>query len=203
MVVAYSREELTAQSISVMLGYLAQRTDLCAKVLNREGQILAINRRGLDQLKLEESEICGRIWAEFWTGAEEAKARAAVEQAFEGTPAGFCGVFRGTGGETIWDVEIFPLEWAGGRVSTVLALSADVTNAGAADGGAETSEELLKRFGDALHAMSNVSAVSASSARILRRRGDGDPVMEELAKGLEEAAEKAAAAVSALKRELL
>ncbi len=201
MVVVYSNEEITAQSISVMLGYLAQRTDLCAKVLNRDGEIIAINRRGLELLRLDESEICGQIWTELWTGEESAKARAAVEQAFEGTPAGFCGVFRGGDRESIWDIEVFPLEWHEGKVSTVLALSADVTHAGAVE--SRSSDELLKRFGDALHAMSNISAVSASSARILRRRAEDDPLMEEIAKGLEEAARKAEAAVSALKRELL
>ncbi|WP_108258342.1 hypothetical protein [Mangrovicoccus ximenensis] len=56
---------------------------------------------------------------------------------------------------------------------------------------------------DALHAISNLSAVSVSSSRILRRRADDDPMAEELARGLEDAAAKAEAAVTALKRDIL
>ncbi|CUH75591.1 PAS domain-containing protein [Tropicibacter naphthalenivorans] len=193
----FHQEQLNAQAVSSMLGYLAQRSNVCAKVIGRDREIVAVNRRGLQLLQTEADDICGAVWTTFWQGDARAAAETALEQAFGGKPASFVGHFDLKGQDTVWEVDILPLEWAMGEVVSVIAISNNITATQAKDVEAET----LRTFSEALHAMANVVSVSSSSARLLRKRG-GDALTESLADGLAEAATRAQAQLEELRAAL-
>ncbi|MBT9386473.1 PAS domain-containing protein [Pseudooceanicola sp. CBS1P-1] len=200
MVVVFDPEKLTARSVSVMRDHLAQRNPLCATVLNRAGEVMAINRRGLDQFRLEEASVCGSTWSALWGGMAQERTEIAVAAAFEGSASRFRALYHGTPYPTLWDVEVLPLEWQDGQVLSALTVSTllEVSEAEAAEAG---PDPLMQRLGEALHAMANISGISASSANILRRNYD-DPMLAQLADGLEEAAERARHAIETVKRDL-
>ncbi|SPF78174.1 PAS domain-containing protein [Pseudoprimorskyibacter insulae] len=198
-----NKDSVSAQSISTMLGYVAQRSNVCAKVLNTDGEVVAINGRGLELLGVDRTDVCGQMWVAFWNGDARTLAENAVAKAFSGTPAHFSAEFSGTATPTTWEVEIFPLEWVAGEVASVLVVSANITALTAMDDGQDKALNLdvLKGLSEALHAMSNIASVSASSARLLRRKSD-DPVVAEIAASLDHAAVKAQAAITDLKQAL-
>ncbi|WP_353474588.1 PAS domain-containing protein [Salipiger sp. H15] len=203
MILAETNLEATA--LSTVLGYLAQRTTVCAKVLDRDGKVLAINRRGLELLNRDAEAICGQIWPSFWDGAERLNAEAALASAFDGKPASFVGkLVHARCGESLWDVEIVPLDWAEGKVARVLALSSLMSGI-APDGEparhALEDRQMLGSLSELFHTLSNLTAVSTSAANILRRGVDQDRA-DALADALTEAGERAAQAVESLRRQI-
>ncbi|WP_158515908.1 PAS domain-containing protein [Pararhodobacter sp. CCB-MM2] len=195
-----AQETLGASALSTVVGYLAQRTNVCAKVIDREGRVVAVNRRGLELLEAEADDVCGEVWAQFWTGDEQATAAGAVECAFAGKPNEFVGTFRSNGRLSAWEVECLPLEWEKGAVSKVLVLSsrmAEPIEATEAALATHPQAELLAKLSETLHAMTNVSTVSTSGANLLRRGVDGDRA-KILADALEDAGRRASAAIQEL-----
>lgn len=196
---------LEASALSTAMGYLAQRSTVCAKILDRDGKVMAINKRGLELLNVDAETICGQVWTTFWDGAERDKAEATVRSAFEGKPASFIGAFTGpTTGESIWEVEIVPLDWQDGEVNRVLALSSLMV--GQAPGGNRSEQtfedrKMLTSLSELFHTLSNLTAVTTSAANILRRGVDPERA-ETLADALTDAGEKAAAAVDSLRAQI-
>ena len=196
---------LEATALPTVMDYLAQRTTICAKVLDRGGKVLAVNKRGLELLNTDATAICGQIWTEFWHGAEREKAEATLASAFEGKPASFLGTFvHEHTGESTWDVEIVPLDWEDGKVARVLALSSFMSGT-APDGEraarAFEDREMLGSLSDLFHTLSNLTAVSTSAANILRRGVDQERA-DALAEALSAAGLQAAQAVESLRRKI-
>ncbi|WP_226625512.1 PAS domain-containing protein [Alloyangia pacifica] len=197
--------DLEATALSTVMGYLAQRTTVCAKVLDQDGKVVAVNKRGLELLDTDADAICGQVWTSFWEGEECAKAEAAIATALAGKPASFVGTFvHEHAGPSVWEVEIVPLDWKDGKVDRVLALSSFMS--GMAPSGRRTREDfedrqMLGSLSELFHTLNNLTAVSTSAANILRRGVDQDRA-EALAEALTEAGERAAQAVESLRRQV-
>lgn len=190
-------EQVSLQALALMQGHLAERSAVCAKVIDREGRVVGINRRGLEMLGIETEEICGKVWTGFWQGEEAAKAQEAVAAAFDGRSTGFTAAFYGTGRRTVWEIELLPLERAEDGVRSVLALSVDIT--ARADAAQAIDEPgLLGALNETLHAMANIATVSQSSSRLLPRAKD-ERIISEIASELSQAARRAQEAIADLR----
>lgn len=195
-----AQDSIGAEALSTVVGHLMQRSDVCAKVIDRDGQVTTINRRGLELLETTRDDICGQVWAAFWEGEDSAAAKAAVEVGLAGKPCEFVGTFRTGGVRTAWEIEILPLEWRDGVVQSLLVLSTRL--------GAPLEEGPLsaphpgvqaqRQLSEAFRALGAVADLSASGARQLRRgplEGEG---AEHLARALEEAGRRATQAIEDL-----
>lgn len=200
-----AKSTLETAALTTVMGYLAQRTTVCATVLSRDGEVLAVHGRGLELLNTDAKAICGQVWTEFWQGAEREKAAAALANALDGKPASFTGTFsQERGGESTWDVEIVPLDREDGHVTRVLALSSFIS--GTTHDGARADRDFGDRkmvgsLDELFHTLSNLTAVSTSAANILRRGVDQERA-DALAEALSEAGFQAAQALESLRRQI-
>ncbi|MBY6004989.1 PAS domain-containing protein [Salipiger bermudensis] len=193
-------EQVSLRALALMQGHLAERAAVCAKVIDREGKVVGINRRGLEMLGVESDDVCGKVWTGFWKGGEAIKAEEAVSDAFAGRSSAFTGEYFGTGQRTIWEIEVFPLERDEDGVRTILALSIDVTGRYAPEATIDEAG-LLGSLNETLHAMANIATVSQSSSRMLPRAKD-DRIITEIASELAQAARRAQDAISELRNAL-
>ncbi|WP_395747425.1 PAS domain-containing protein [Prosthecobacter sp.] len=101
----------------------------CIKVLDLEGRLISMSRRGQEMLGIEDFEpFVGTSWVDLWEGAEREAARAAVEKAAGGGIARMVGRTRNRRGDTKWfDVAISPIPDASGVAQRLLASSRDIT----------------------------------------------------------------------------
>ena len=195
-----SAEQVSLQALALMQGHLAERSAVCAKVIDRDGKVVGINRRGLEMLSVESGDICGKVWVDFWEGREAVKAQDALVAAFDGRPSAFTGDFFGSGARTVWEIEILPLERGEDGVRSVLALSVDVTERAEQERESDQTG-LLESLNETLHAMANIATVSQSSSRMLPRAKD-DKLIADIAAELAQAARKAQDAMSELRAAL-
>lgn len=181
-------------AVSSLMRHVVETSPVCAKVIDRHGRVVAVNRRGLDLLGINGDDICDRHWADMWSGTMKDVVAAAVERAFGGEPTSFRGPFRETDPDAVWDVSLFPLEWSGDRVETLVAVSVNLANVLKARDEREASEDLRT----ALHALGNLAAVGQSCARLLRRSSE-DPAVLEIAEGLLAATEEARRTIASIR----
>lgn len=191
---------VSAHAISTMLGHVAQRSNVCAKVIDAQGEIIAVNRRGLELLNADQTDVCGAVWTCFWDGDEKDRAEAVLSKAFTGKPAKFTGEFFGTGERTVWDVEAFPLDWREDQVVSVLVVSRQLP---VIDDflAPEKDDDMQERLSDVLHTLCNIANVNASCARMLNRAPNPDRLAQ-IASALETNAGKANEALAALQKAL-
>lgn len=164
---------LNTSAISTIVGYLAQRTNVCAKVLDRAGNVVAINKRGLELLDIDAEQICGKVWTNFWEGENRQRAETAVAATFAGSPTTFVANFSDGRSHSTWEVELFPCDWDEGAVSRVVALSSPVA-ARDTVALAEHDRDIASAMRETLHAISNLATAATSAANILRRGVDED-----------------------------
>lgn len=200
MDVILASDQAQRRTLSAMVGFIEQRTAVCAKVLNRAGEVIAINKRGLDLLDIELDDICDSVWTSFWSGDERTKAEHILTEALSGRPARFEGRFDGLGHPTLWEVEAFPLERdADGKVDTILVVSINVTDRVQEQPAICRDIAFAGALSEAVHSLMNLSNVNASSARMLARRSD-DPLVQELCDGLQKAGRSAQDVAESLRR---
>lgn len=209
----YADPSLNMNAVSTLVASLSERAVLCLMILDAEGTVLAVNRRGLALIRREAAEVCGEPWLALWTGARRAEAEAALDSALSGTAERFLvaesEILRRGG----WEVELFPCDWQEGRVSRVVVIATPLIGAEAV-GAAEAAEmageaedvtqelQVVSSLREMLHAVSNLASVTMSAANILRRGIDEDRA-ELLARSLEESGESASRAVQALRAMIL
>ncbi|MCB1389632.1 MAG: PAS domain-containing protein [Rhodobacteraceae bacterium] len=194
-----AQDDIGAPALTAVAGYLAQRSNLCAKVIDRDGQVMAINRRGLELLETESADVCGQVWTEFWEGEDRAAAAAAVDIGFGGKPCEFVGTFRTAGTRSAWEVEILPLEWQDGAVKTLLVLSTRIGPA-LAGGPLDTPHPdvaALRSMSESLRALAETAALASRAAAQLRAV-PATPDLAALAGQLEGAGRRAGQAVEDL-----
>lgn len=192
-------DTLGPRALSALASYLAQRSNVCAKVIDRDGRVTAINKRGLELLETAAEDVCGAVWEAFWQGDDRGVARAGVDCAFAGKPCEFVGTFHIGGAASAWEVEILPLDWRDGEVTQVLVLSTRLAGAlpGIPVGEAHPDAEVMRGVSSAFHTLSAATGVASRGAGALR---DGIDVAQAhaLADALDSASRKAAQAIEDL-----
>ncbi len=109
-------------------GVLASSAD-CIKVLDLDARLVFMSEGGQRVMEVSDfNAIKGCPWPDFWHGAGNVLARAAVDAA----RAGGVGRFEGeaetmAGNNRHWDVQVTPILGADGRPEKLLSISRDVT----------------------------------------------------------------------------
>jgi PAS domain S-box-containing protein len=111
-----------------MLQALFENSFDCIKVLDLDGRLVSINRRGCLLLEIDDPQaFIGRSWIDLW-GIDSGVAREAVRRAAAGEQTRFEGFgVTAKGTPRWWETAISPVAGADGRPEKLLAVSRDVT----------------------------------------------------------------------------
>src|ERR1700743_1847371 len=117
-----------ADSADVLRGVLDGCGD-CIKILDLDGQLQFMSEGGKRVMEVEDfGKLKGCPWPDFWAGAGNADARAAVETAKAGGTARFKGAANtAKGNPRHWDVQVSPIFGEDGKPSHILSISRDIT----------------------------------------------------------------------------
>ena len=111
-----------------MRGVLASSAD-CIKVLDLDANLTFMSEGGMRVMEVSDfNAVKGCPWPNFWLGAGNADAKAAVWAALAGGTGHFQGpanTFKGT--PRWWDVQVTPILGPDGRPERLLAVSRDIT----------------------------------------------------------------------------
>ena len=119
----------------------------CIKTLALDGTLLSINEAASDILCIADlSAVVGKLWIDFWDGADRDAARAAVTAAASGGKGRFVGHFPVAGEPRWWDVMVTPIRDEAGHPERLLAVSRDVTEQRLALDKVRQSEARLATF---------------------------------------------------------
>lgn len=130
----------TAERESFLSGVLASSTD-CIKVLDLDGRLTFMSEGGQRVMEVSDfNAVAGCPWPDFWQGAGNAEAKAAVEAARKGSARNFIGKADTFGGTPKWwHVAVSPIAGPEGHPDRILSVSRDITDLRA-------SEEERDRF---------------------------------------------------------
>jgi hypothetical protein len=174
---------IDASALETVLGTVAQRANMCVKVLDQYGVVRAVNERGLAILQVCQEDFCGQVWTSLWDGESQQRAISAVNQGFDGIANSFSGTFQtGDGVMRSWVVEVVPLNSQENVVDSLLVISNDVTAhpypVGAQPETIEAMQSLLAANKDSLHNLNNIVSMTAGASRILSREPDAEKVAQ-------------------------
>jgi PAS domain S-box-containing protein len=101
----------------------------CVKVLDLDGNLLYMSEQGQKLLEVARIDsLLGTSWMNLWTGADRKSAKAAVENARNGSVGSFRGAGKTMNGKSKWwHTVISPMYGANGNVERLLAISRDMT----------------------------------------------------------------------------
>ena len=101
----------------------------CVKLLNRDGQVTAMNQHGQCTMEIDDfTAIAGRMWKELWPSQHHRQIDQALRDAAGGLTGhfnGYCPTAKGT--PKWWDVIVTPVRSAEGDITSLFAISRDVT----------------------------------------------------------------------------
>jgi PAS domain S-box-containing protein len=118
----------------------------CIKVLDLDARLLFMNESGQRSMEVSDfNSIEGCPWPDFWTGAGNAAAHAAVTAARAGGTGHFqaSALTKVTGTPLWWDVQVTPILGADGKPEKLLVVSRDMTATRHAERQLALSEERL------------------------------------------------------------
>lgn len=123
-----ANREHTAEREAFLSGVLASSTD-CIKVLDLQGRLTFMSDGGQRVMEVSDfNAIVGCPWPDFWQGAGNAEAQAAIEAARHGKACSFIGkadTFRGM--PKWWHVAVSPILGPDGQADRILSVSRDIT----------------------------------------------------------------------------
>jgi PAS domain S-box-containing protein len=132
-----------------MLQALFENSFDCIKVLDLDGRLVSINRRGCELLEIDDPrEFIGRSWIALW-GVDAHVARAAVARAAGGEQArfeAFGATVKGT--PRWWETALSPVAGPDGRPDRLLAVSRDITERVERERAARETETRANRMKD-------------------------------------------------------
>lgn len=102
----------------------------CIKVLDLDGRLQFMSDGGKRVMEVDDfSALKGCPWPDFWSGAGNGDAAAAVAAAKAGKTTRFRGPANtAKGTPRYWDVQVSPILGADGRPAQILSISRDITN---------------------------------------------------------------------------
>ncbi len=123
-------------------------SDDCTKVLDLDGQILFMSRRGQALLNIQDiTPFLNTAWADFWQGPDRQAALAAIAKARTGEVCTFQGYCPTLSGEPKWwDSKVSPIRGANGNVERLLCISRDITDRKRAEDDRKHAEQERDRF---------------------------------------------------------
>ena len=137
----------------------------CIKILDLDGQLQFMSEGGKRVMEVEDfGKLKGCPWPDFWAGAGNADARAAVETAKAGGTAKFKGAANtAKGNSRYWDVQVSPIFGEDGKPSHILSISRDITEL------AEAQEQQKVLTAELQHRIKNsLAMVSAIANQTIR-----------------------------------
>jgi two-component sensor histidine kinase len=140
----------------------------CIKILDLDGQLQFMSEGGKRVMEVEDfGKLKGCPWPDFWAGAGNADARAAVETAKSGGTARFKGAANtAKGNPRHWDVQVSPIFGMDGKPSHILSISRDITEL------AEFQEQQKVLTAELQHRIKNSLAMVAAIANQTIRGDD-------------------------------
>ncbi|MBC7437599.1 MAG: PAS domain-containing protein, partial [Bdellovibrionales bacterium] len=135
----------------------------CVKLLDAEGNILAMNRNGLCAMEIDDFKTTkGAHWTTLWTDENRHAIKAAVVAAQAGRNYSLnLASPTAKGALRWWDVRVSPITGASGQVTRILSISRDITESRFASEKMRVSEERFR------------SLVTASAAIVWGMPGSG------------------------------
>jgi PAS domain S-box-containing protein len=132
-------------------------SDDCIKVLDLEGRILFMNRGGQTLLGIQNiTPFLNASWIEFWEGADQRAAMAAIARARAGEICTFQGYRPTLSGEPKWwDTKVSPMRGAGRQVERLLCISRDITESRQVKADRQQAEENLQESEERYRAIVN------------------------------------------------
>ena len=104
----------------------------CVKLLNSEGRISFMSENGMCAMDVDDhAQVAGKTWWDLWPADQRKALEVAFADAISGqdaTHSGRCPTAKGR--ERDWSVALTPVFASNGEVSSVLAVSRDVTPTG-------------------------------------------------------------------------
>jgi PAS domain S-box-containing protein len=101
----------------------------CVAILTTDAQITQMTPQGMKLLDIEDfASIAGTDWCAFWSGEQQAEARAAIASARDGNPArfeGYSATRRGV--PKWWDIIVMPVRTSGGQPDRLISVARDIT----------------------------------------------------------------------------
>jgi signal transduction histidine kinase/ActR/RegA family two-component response regulator len=101
----------------------------CIKIMGCTGNLLAMNVNGQCAMEIDDFQsVAGKLWPQLWPAPTQATVKASLASAMAGEAShfdAFCPTAKGT--PKWWDVLVTPIRGNDGAVTTVLAVSRDIT----------------------------------------------------------------------------
>lgn len=119
----------TSFAVPLSAELLFESSPDCAKVLDLDGNLLAMNRNGQCLMDVDDiSQVCGLPWTSLWPGESRSQIESALEQARQGQLGHFvASAPTAKGVPKIWDVRVSPIHGVDGRLQGFLSVSRDIT----------------------------------------------------------------------------
>jgi len=146
----------------------------CIKILDLDGRLQFMSEGGKRVMEVEDfGKLKGCPWPDFWAGAGNADARAAVETAKAGGTARFRGAANtAKGNARYWEVQVSPIFGEDGKPSQILSISRDITEL------AEFQEQQKLLTAELQHRIKNSLAMVAAIANQTIRGDDMEAARE-------------------------
>ncbi|QIG97318.1 MULTISPECIES: sensor histidine kinase [unclassified Bradyrhizobium] len=146
----------------------------CIKILDLDGHLQFMSEGGKRVMEVEDfGKLKGCPWPDFWAGAGNADARAAVETAKAGGTARFRGAANtAKGNPRFWEVHVSPIIGEDGKPSQILSISRDITEL------AEFQEQQKFLTAELQHRIKNSLAMVAAIANQTIRGNDMEAARE-------------------------
>jgi PAS domain S-box-containing protein len=113
-----------------LLALVLDGTHDCVKLLDPDGRIVFVNRRGAEAMDLRApEELIGQVWIDRWPAAARPKVKEALDRACSGETARFHAMRpRPVDGlASWWDVSVAGVRSADGKLTHFLTIARDVT----------------------------------------------------------------------------
>jgi len=128
--------------------HLFESSPDCVKLLDCDGQVLAMNENGLCAMEIDEfAKFRGQPWKSFWPEDSHDQISAAIASAIDGNTGhfrAFCPTAKGT--PRWWDVIVSLVTDPGSGHPSLLAVSRDITDTHLAQNELRASEARLRAF---------------------------------------------------------
>ncbi len=120
-----------ADATALTLAMLRNSPD-CVKLLNIEGRISFMSENGMCAMEIDNpDQIAGKTWWDLWPQESRGNLQASFERARDGEEVTFAGACPTAKGDLRdWQVSITPVVEMDGKITSILAVSRDVTQRG-------------------------------------------------------------------------